>query len=506
MSDILKLKSFSSILSSSSGGAYGSRSNGYSPQMSNIKKGSYSTRTYKTVNTSNSYDIIGGSLDKYLNRIDEIKDFIESDLTKTVIDILKDTINDLMLVTDEMAVIEDKVVSKRINQILNDLNIQSHIKSDMVDIIYYGNYSYSLKYDKKTKTYDIEYLYNPSKTITVYKDNRIQKYLLIGNEGGIYEVSDDEVFSISTNDYKLELSDSNLLGVSESQVSEDDDDKKEITIRSYKERYLGGTPLYNNISFKIKEFILKEYLISILSIKDLIQPIILLVSMEKSTKAEDAIDLALEVENLINQNVDLSFIESQGLGIKELVATLIDNIRVLPDYDSKLGSMNELNLDKITEKIEKIRDDQQTNKENIVTTLGIPTDLFQGTSSRWEAIKTSQRFNSKLNYYSDALNKSIYNLVYSIMVKEYGRAKADKYITSVTINLVNKSILKDNSQSTQVESMKNQMADIGDLLDLYDRLVASDQIDKDKLGIYFNTAFNKIDPNLKTILKDNLNK
>jgi hypothetical protein len=366
----MKIKAFSSLLTGtgltgSPGASFGSRSAGYTPMVSNIKSGGYNSLRGTGVDETKIYSVIGKSLNKYLERIDELETYIESSITRTSVDVIKDAVQELMTNNLEIITIkEDPEAQKKINKILNDIQLVNHIQSDLFDIIYYGSYSYY--FESLSNKFNIRYLKEPNKVISIWKNNRLQGYLTNSLDGNLKEFKSHELITISTNDYKLELEDDlGRDGFKElvDEILEDErfdpnkkvDEKDEIKFKSYDKRYLAGSPLFNSITGKIKEYILKDYLLSILSIKDLIQPIILLVSLEKSTVVEEGLDLALEVENLINQNLDLSFMEAKGLSVKELAMSLIDNIRVLPDYDGKLGGMANLDLDKLSEKKESQR-------------------------------------------------------------------------------------------------------------------------------------------------------
>ena len=383
---------------------------------SNILNGSREYGSYNKINEDRLTSVIGTSLNGYLNRMQELSYYKENSISKTVLDILKDTL--VSLITDSDDLISIKDISKKselkvqdaINGIFKDIAIKDHIKSDLESIIYYGSCSYRLVENKKK--YKLRYLNHPNKVITVFKDNLVDKYITfsLGNE--IIELNREEIISITTNDHILDVD--SLLYLKNISKDQKGDPKKDV-LDSFDKRYLGGSPLYNNISLKIKEYILKDYLIAQLGIKELIQPSILLIGVDNNSDKTDALELSLMIEDLINKNIDFSYLESSYYDIKKLAKTLIDNIRVIPDFNNKLSGMTDLNLDKLADKINTVRQEQETLKEELLNSLGIPYDLFKGQSTRWEQIKTSQRFNSKVSYYAEAIkqfytNRSFYSI------------------------------------------------------------------------------------------------
>ena len=85
--------------------------------------------------------------------------------------------------------------------------------------------------------------------------------------------------------------------------------------------------------------LLKDQILTLLSIKDLIQPLLLLQNVDKTTPPDEANKLALNTENLINKYSDISSILGSNFSINDLIDSLLNNIRVLPDYSSTVSNM-----------------------------------------------------------------------------------------------------------------------------------------------------------------------
>lgn len=516
-----------SAVTGSTPSVYGSRPLGLQPSNSNVLKGSYGgARTIKDLNL-----IVGKSFERYLNRMDELKNYLESSVTRTILDIISDTVSELFTQTSDIITIdglEDGIKDyekelEMVNNIFNSIHITKHIKTNLRDIIYYGSYAFHLQEeiretrggDLKTKTgvdetdqvpyakvyknlksanYKIRYLKEPNKVVSVWKDNEVTAYITSAMNGDILEFTPGEVLCISTNDFTLDVDDK----LYEDQLRKNVSD--ELGVKSYDKMYLGGTPLYNDITYKVKEYVLKDYLLSILSIKDLIQPLILLLGLEKTTSLSDGWDLVQKVEELINRNVDMSFLESKNLSVKQLAQSLIDNIRVVPDYDNKLAMLQDLSLDRVNDKIDRMRADQGMVKEDIIGSTGMPYELFEGRATRWEAIKTSQRFTSKINYYSDCINNSLVHLA-EYLFKKLTNVDMNKIKGKIKCNLVNKSILTESNNFNMMESMLEQVQRLADLSDMIERTVQSSFISQPRLRDYLREALGKIDSGMQDLIK-----
>jgi len=476
----------------------------YAPVQSNIiSPGSLNISVGGGVDAEKIYSIVGTSLTRYLERIDELTSYLEFHITKTSIDVIKDALMEL-IITDNPNIIslpDDPEAEADINRILNEMQLIKHITSDISELIYYGSYSYAMELTDDNKSCKLRYLKNPTKVISTWKDSKLDSYFTYDMAGEMHEFNKNEIFSISTYDYKLEF-DENISSDRLKQLNAEIEGEEAVTklnvarekskrgVTSYDKRYLAGTPLFGYITGKIKEYILKDYLLSILSIKDLIQPIILLVGLEKTTALEEGVDLTQKVESLINKNLDMSFMEAKGLSVKDLAMSLIDNIRVLPDYDSKLAGMTDLNLDKISEKIDRIRMDQQTIKEDLINAIGLPPDLFEGRASRWESIKMSQRFESKVSYYVDMINKSVVLLAENL----YDRLKLSKKLDiegKITSNLMDTDSLEYTKKVARMDTLAESVNRIADLANIVSGLEQNQLVEIKALKEYIKEGVKK---------------
>ena len=486
----------------------------YAPVQSNIiSPGSLNSTVGGGVDANKIYSIVGTSLTRYLERIDELTSYLEFHITKTSIDVIKDALMEL-IITDNPNIIslpDDPEAEADINRILNEMQLIKHITSDISELIYYGSYSYAMELTDDNKSCKLRYLKNPTKVISTWKDSKLDSYFTYDMAGEMHEFNKNEIFSISTYDYKLEFDDnisSDRLKQLNAEIEGEESktrlniakEKEKKRITSYDKRYLAGTPLFGYITGKIKEYILKDYLLSILSIKDLIQPIILLVGLEKTTALEEGVDLTQKVESLINKNLDMSFMEAKGLSVKELAMSLIDNIRVLPDYDSKLAGMTDLNLDKISEKIDRIRMDQQTIKEDLINAIGLPPDLFEGRASRWESIKMSQRFESKVSYYVDMINKSVVLLAENL----YDRLKLSKKLDiegKITSNLMDTDSLEYTKKVARMDTLAESVNRIADLANIVSGLEQNQLVEIKALKEYIKEGVKKFnDPAMAKVI------
>jgi hypothetical protein len=261
-----------------------------------------------------------------------------------------------------------------------------------------------------------------------------------------------------------------------------------------------GSPLFYNITGKIKEYLLKEQILALLSIKDLIQPLLLLIQLDKSTSVDEGNRLALNVENMINKYSDISSIISSNFGINSLIDALMNNIRVIPDYHSGMGNMNNIDLSKVTEKLNTIEQSQDTKKDIIMNTCCIPRALYSGESTKWDAIKSSQRLNSRIHSYAVGISDSIRDEALFITKDMTG---VELSPSDITVNLFKKTDVDYNQSISGMEILSTVMQGISTILTNCQQTIQEIKIiDPGKYAKYILDQLKLIDPTVTEFMTE----
>jgi hypothetical protein len=263
---------------------------------------------------------------------------------------------------------------------------------------------------------------------------------------------------------------------------------------------IGSSPLYYNLIGKIKEYLIKDQLVSLLSIKDLIQPLLLLIRVDKNTDPTEANNLAVNTENLINKYSDLSAIFGANFSIMDLMDSILNNIRVLPDYHGMMGDMNSVDLSKISNKIQEIKGDQDNLKEAIYSNIGIPRALYAGDTTKWEAIKSSQRLNNKVSSIINGINWSIAEAAAMFYYLLTGK-ELDP--TDIVVNLFTKTDV-DLSNSINAADISNQLIEsINRTLETAQRFIQDNKLVEPLQYLnYIKEQLKAIDPKILDYVTD----
>ena len=266
------------------------------------------------------------------------------------------------------------------------------------------------------------------------------------------------------------------------------------------ESMYAGTPLYYNIMAKIKEYLLKEQLISLISIKDLIQPYIMTLQITEGTSIDEGNKAARNVETMINRNSDISMVLSANMDINSLMSSISNNIKVFPDFKGGLGSMGDLDLSRITLKIIESENMQDIKRENIFTYNGIPRALYNGDTTKWEAIKSSQRLNTKINSIKVNITESLKIEARKIINMVYQR---DIDLDMINVNLFTKTDIDYNVSLINLDIINQMVGGIQQVLFSIQQTVSEVRfIDPQKLLEYAEDQLKIIDPDLKGLITE----
>lgn len=457
----------------------------HSPISSNIlfTAGSGST-TYET-------SIDERDISVYYTRLKEIERYELTDLSETIVTLYKDYITNSIVMDNSPITIKNEKFKKHeqlITKLFKDLDLVSELFNNLNNFIFYGSHSVNIKYDKKEKRLLKRDLVNPNSVIPVYEGGKLVKNLTLNHEGDVIEIPPFSVIRFGANELHL-LDDYNEREYSPLEILRDS-------------QFLASKPLYYGMISKVKEYLLKDKLISLLSIKDLIQPLVFLIGVEKTTSSQKATELAQNTERLINNYVDTSSFLTGTFSVNELVNALISNVKVLPDFNSALQGMNTLDLSKLSDKVEGMRAEQDATKEDILNTTGVPLDLFLGRASKWEALKTSERLNSKVNTYINIIKtsfqKAAAQLVFLVTEEVIPHTEFAVNIFTKTAIDYNNAINNSEAVTTLMEAVKNIITDA-------EEIASKSKIIDPKLYLTMvRERLNDIDTDLGVLMTDDI--
>lgn len=456
----------------------------------------------------------------YYEKADELKGYQLLDITKLatnffsdyIINFLEDNGQQVVTILDENGNNDDQKTS-RINDILTkDIKIFNYIRDHVKDYVFHGGY-YSLLTKSKDELghtkFRIEELYDPTTVITKKKRSKEggtdETFLARGEDGKIYEIPKNSMIYIGMSNLRLinDLSneyDSKSKVVKPSIGKSNDNFNKVVC----QESYSACEPLFYSLTLKLKELIIKELLVSLISLRDLSSVQIFLLQFDKSTPLGTANDICARTTKLANNTNELaSFLTSQFDVVSFIESTLSQSAKFVPDFNSTIGNKNAMiPLDKLSDKLLDIMQNLDSCRSNVLSPLGIPATILDSTSgSKWLILQQSERANSRVTSFMTGIKDSVTKLVQTIYRVLY---QTDIDPAQIRLHISEKTSVEYNNQINQSESISSLVQGISGVLTTALQTLegSAPLIDTKAYLTYIQNLIKDIDPNTEALITE----
>lgn len=507
--------------------------------------------TYSPIGQTGNSKLFGSGVDKvspllgnaqptsrisgWYSRVAELKNYYNLDITNLCVSMVSDyVINFLNKNSIQVCTIVDKdgevdtQKTERINEILtHQINIFQYIQDHIADTVYYGCYYSMLRHGRDEtghSKFTILGLHDPISVITKTKlgdDGYSEKeFIALGDDGQAYVIPREEAFYLGSptfrlqNDMEDEWSKKNKLDKNskndpisslikkEKGPKMGDEKNRNKVIQS--EYYSAGLPIFYSSILKIKEFVVKDLLVNLLTLRELTSKSILSLSMDKGVSQEVSSELCGRVQKLFNTTNELASFMSSSFSAEALIENILGSGSVIciPDYNSTITSKGLINTDKLSDKLIEIMQSLDQTKANILSTVGIPSGALDNSAgSKWTILQQSERLNSRINSIMNGITDSVTELVrtlYKILYKEEIDASL------IRMHLLEKSTVTYNNQINQAESINNLVQSISTILTT--SLQTLDNvgtfIEPKAYLTYIQNLIRDIDPNTEPMITD----
>lgn len=457
-------------------------------------------------------------LSGYYERVAELKGYQLLDITQTAVNFFKDYVINFITKSEQSIVTiinedgsNNEQASERINECLTkDLDITNYIRNHIDDEIFYGTYGSMIRtfHDETGHTkFSFVELYDPVSTVIKKKRNsegEIEEICLArGEDGSLYEIPEGEYFLMGSQDLRLinDLEDgwkdskSGTNKVKYDRSNSQDEKNRDKVVR--KESYIAGMPLFYSMVLKVKELVVKELLISLISLRDLATPTLFGLAIDKGVSMEAANDLCARMQKLTTNYTELnSFLSANFDSTSFIESVLTQNVKFFPDYNGTVSNKGPQTLDKLSEKYLELLQSLDQTRQSILGPIGIPSTIIDGSVSsgtKWSVLQTSERANSKVASIMSGIQNSISDLARVIYTKFYNE---DIDPALIKVHIFEKSTVEYNNQINQSESVNGVVQGISNVLSSATQLMDSTLglMDPEKFLSYIQNQIKDIDP------------
>ena len=464
------------------------------------------------------------SISGWLDRVEELKGYEYIDLVKLsvsffqdyVVNFLNTSATQVVTILDEEGN-EDTQKTERINDVLvKDLKIFDFIRDHINEVIYYGAY-YSMLRTKRDEKGHLRFyaygLYDPvsviiKRTFDRETEELVESYIVKGDDGVAYVVPDDECFYLGSPNMRLknDLKDKdpgpiNPFEKSDKKLRFGKNENRSHVLQT--EYYTAGEPIFYTNILKLKELVVKELLISLLTLRDLCTPSILALMFDKGVPLENAEELCTKVQRMLNSYNDLSSFLSAQFDATSLIENILSqNIRVIPDFNATLQNKGLINTDKLSDKLLELMQSLDQTKQNILGALGIPGSILDGTiGTKWSILQSSERANSRVFSIMTGLKESTTALIQTIHKIMYEETIDPSLIK---LHLLEKSTVEYNNAANTLESVSGMASGITNLITtaIQSLDIAMPLVDPEAYVTYINNMIKDIDPNAADLINE----
>ena len=454
-----------------------------------------SNRVRSRVASSNLGGFGDNTVSKFYKDLSELNQYKSAKICQTVSGIIDEYVkkfrsnaSDLVTVTLDGSEIPE---SQKINELLRSVKFEKEFFGDKLkEYIYFGSELLLIKVPKsgEIKEAKLENIKYPFSSILFECIDNDKPQLYINGE--ILNLIEDDFYYIPLRIGKLDL------------ILEDD---SSYTYRDgnliQDSQWKASQPLFYGLVIDLKLFILKDILTKLIQIQDIVSPNLLLANVDKSTSQEKAVELAEEIEKLINQYGDLTQLISSTADVNTLSQFILNNVRVYPDQNGAIKNTDKFDFSRLIGKNNEVRNELENEETQLVNAIGIPPDLYRGNAAnKYDALKNSDRLMARvvdeMTTIDDSLIAFTIDYLKSIGKYEIGIKVESNLFDYSFVNAIN-STYKNDTSTQYLKSLSQFAMDIKETL-----TSTADIFDVDKLYKYLTNNAELVYPGFKDLIRE----
>lgn len=455
-------------------------------------------------------------------RINHLLSYLEEfPLVETIINLISSTLKDIIKKSSFIVTVQnDEESTKDSNDFLNKIELRQLIKNDLKQMLYYGSYFYYVNYydpSDKSKV-NIRRVVDPFSLIAIEEYTKPCGYLIpklvsdpssiSTNIGGHEKLKVHEVISFMYNKTRIkkvsEQEKKNIYNGIDTTDSTDTTNKDDSYVLQYE--YLVGKSIFAAYINLIFRYFLLDLLKSVITIKSLVSTSIVKANITGSKSTTSEIASSIEnIESLLN-DVDFNVLTSTSdiqSSIIQLLSYAQNNIKVIPGIDN-VSTLEHFPIPGVSDRIQAINDELEKLEPKILNYIGIPQELYEGTSNRWEIMSRSNKY---LTIIEDYLDTIVYMVKSACKTHIKYKNNKDINIEDISLNLDSSNILLNTAINNRSEIISKKITNITDIFKAAKEWIETYaeeplSINKEKSIRYIKAQIASIDTNISDLFND----
>ena len=423
-----------------------------------------------------------------------------------ILDILCSCLSDAINRCDfHVKITGDEDHTQRANDLIDNLQLKQFVLDNLRDMVFRGVYAFGIDY-RKPRLYTLDNPYEcnimtNTRDIVGYEingkvvsnDNLVCYYYQYRQSESIGKKSNEG----DSNPYSiLNAPNSNVKYKDNNNNKDNGDIPEEIAGLVVKFKKHSPYGLFDSKLFRIFQMYSLECALYYLGLRESMKPTLLGMSTGgKSINITNAINMANSIEEILNSpTTGLAQMADPTVYMNQLVWVMLNNIRIMPTLD-QYQNLTDLSQNDGSGKREKLAQDLENVRKEVLQELTIPEELFGGQGNRWDNYSRSDRFMSTIN----TLLESISRLVKQIVCKYTGISTV-----SISFNIDTSALSASFDTKNRLSLIAEKLADLGRVLESFKTIVENEYIQPGKGYEYLKDQCYAIDEKLGDILIANL--
>lgn len=237
--------------------------------------------------------------------------------------------------------------------------------------------------------------------------------------------------------------------------------------------------------------------------KNTVRPDLIQANVSNQASPEFNISDAInDIESLLNNGeyaFDIRSTNSFAL-IGTIYNQLLNSVKVVPGL-SNYTNIEMIQQPDLTSKIENLNREVQDAQSQVINQLGIPEELFGGSSNRWEVISRSSRFFTLIK---DLLNSvsNVYKHVSTnyIEYKYKGKVPKNIILKEIKLNIDTNNYLTSTASTSRMEILAMNIQKLTDTLGAISNFNDIQLLNKKEALIYIKNALSTTDGSLAKLI------
>lgn len=430
----------------------------------------------------------------------KVKEILESyPLTNLFLGIYESIIGDIIDKTKLEVKIQDAEdnLVEDINKYLQELNLKKFIVSNLKRSLYWGSYAAPIFFDEKTGKFSLGEFLGAEKFIPAFYKGKLKSYVYkedsvesVSNLEGadVISVPSDEVVYIGFNQHR------------KFPIVLDKETKKNVEKIIVDLTYLFPSGILDDCLYLLYNHMLNTFISQLLTLKNALRPDVLMArSVDEDQSITETSDDIENVEACLNNNESGVILGLFGgdpsAMLTSITSSILNQLKVVPSLNS-YKDFEVISFPELEEKIAKLEADLQNKKLQIGNSLGIPEELLNSSSNRWEVVSRSATF-------QHAVNKRLIDISNCIKqtVVNYGEKFHKVYFTFDDINITfdTNNILFNTEYLQKQELLNSKLAAISQMSANIEQIKENPMVNRYKFDQWYSGQISTLDPELGEI-------